>query len=232
MGSTVEGFSNEMVFTSPLGTSKRSDFSFAVFADLGVVNGDPSINYLDSIKDEVSLYWQGGDVGYADDSFLHKGCYVTFCYEKKFDEYLNKIQSFTSKKPFMVAAGNHEADCHDPACLASKERREKLSNFTAYNNRFHMPSEESLGALNMHYSFNFGNVHFITIDTETGYPGSAEEKRYVLPCGGFNDQLTWLENDLIKANQNRVQRPWIFVIGHHPMYNGGTFFFFLINFFF
>jgi hypothetical protein len=114
-------------------------------------------------------------------------------------------------------------ECHDPACLAHKERREKLSNFTAYNGRFHMPSAESDGVMNMYYSFNYGNVHFITMDTETGYPGAAEETKYVLPCGGFSDhQLTWLETDLKKANENRAERPWIFVHGHHPMYNGDS----------
>jgi acid phosphatase type 7 len=85
-----------------------------------------------------------------------------------------------------------------------------------------MPSPESGGVLNMHYSFNFGNAHFISIDAETGYPGAAEETRYVLPCGGFGDQLTWLENDLIKANQERDVRPWIFAAGHHPMYQGDS----------
>jgi len=85
-----------------------------------------------------------------------------------------------------------------------------------------MPSPESGGVLNMHYSFNYGSVHFISIDAETGYPGAAEETRYVLPCGGFGDQLTWLENDLIKANAERAVRPWILVAGHHPMYQGAS----------
>lgn len=74
----------------------------------------------------------------------------------------------------------------------------------------------------MHYSFNYGPVHFISIDTETGFPGAPEEKRYVLKCGGFGDQLTWLENDLKAANANRKNRPWIFVAGHHPIYQGNT----------
>jgi hypothetical protein len=106
--------------------------------------------------------------------------------------------------------------------LTDATRREKLSNFTAYNNRFRMPSPESGGVLNMHYSFNYGSVHFISIDAETGYPGAAEETKYVLPCGGFGDQLTWLENDLILANQQRDQRPWILAAGHHPMYQGNS----------
>jgi hypothetical protein len=85
-----------------------------------------------------------------------------------------------------------------------------------------MPSPESAGVLNMHYSFNYANIHFISIDTETGYPGAQEEKHYVFPCGGFGDQLTWLENDLKQANAERDVRPWIFVSGHHPMYNGDS----------
>lgn len=113
-------------------------------------------------------------------------------------------------------------DCHSPACIADADKREKLSNFTAYNNRFHMPSAESGGVLNMWYSFNYGNVHFISLDTETGYPGAAEETRYVFPCGGFGDMLSWLEADLIEANQHRAERPWIFAAGHHPMYQGDS----------
>jgi len=90
-----------------------------------------------------------------------------------------------------------------------------------------MPSEESEGVLNMYYSFNYANVHFISLDTETGFPGAAEETKYVFPCGGFGggvykDQLSWLEADLIKANKERATRPWIFVQGHHPMYQGAS----------
>lgn len=198
--------------------------SFAVYADLGIVNGKSSIDYLTKIKSDVDLYWHGGDVSYADDSFLHKGCLFKFCYEETWDNFMNSIETFASNKPYMVAPGNHEADCHDPACLADKDRRTKLSNFTAYNTRFRMPSTdvEGGGALNMHYSFNYGLAHFISIDTETGYPGSAEETKYVLPCGGFTEQLKWLENDLALANKNRNLRPWIFVQGHHPLYQGNS----------
>lgn len=222
VGDEKQGFSKEFSFKAPLNSKSLRSFSFAAFADLGVYNGNPSTKYVETIMNDIDLVWHGGDVGYADDSFLHNGCYTQFCYEDAFDNYMNAIEPWASHLPYMVAVGNHEADCHSPNCIFSKEKREKLSNFTAYNARFRMPSQESGGKLNMHYSFDYGNAHFISIDTETGYEGAAEEDRYVFPCGGFGDQLTWLENDLIEANKNRAERPWIFAQGHHPMYQGDS----------
>lgn len=219
-------WSDENSFMSPKADLKGG-FSFAVFADMGVRNGQFSNDYLSTIKNNISLVWHGGDVGYADDSFLHSGCYLKFCYEDVFNEYMTSIQSWAASVPYLVLPGNHEADCHDPNCIAHKEKRTALSNFTAFNNRFKMPSKESKGVMNMHYSFNYGNVHFISIDTETGYPNAAEENKYIYPCGGFGggefpNQLAWLEADLQKANQERSQRPWIFVQGHHPLYQGAS----------
>ena len=222
VGDTESGWSKEFSFTSPPqgSTLQRGNYSFAVFADLGLHNGGPTNDYLTSIRNDISLVWHGGDVSYADDSFLHKGCVTNFCYEDTLDEYMAISEVWASSIPYMVCAGNHEADCHDPSCVLNKERREKLSNFTAYNARFQMPSEESGGVQNMHYSFNFNNIHFISIDSATGYPGAPLENRYIFPCGGFGDQLTWLENDLIQANKDRAERPWIFAQGHYPMYQG------------
>lgn len=42
----------------------------------------------------------------------------------------------------------------------------------------------------MWYSFNYGIAHFVSIDTETDFPGAPEEKRYVLPTGGFGQEGT------------------------------------------
>jgi len=61
---------------------------------------------------------------------------------------------------------------------------------------------------------NYGNVHFISYSTETSFPGA--------PFGdedNFQNELAWLENDLIQANQNRKSTPWIIVIGHRPIYS-------------
>jgi acid phosphatase len=75
VGDESGGWSSEMSFRSaPLTSNLRGNFSFAVFGDLGVYNGLPSTDYLIRNKDELSFVWHGGDISYADDSFLHPVC--------------------------------------------------------------------------------------------------------------------------------------------------------------
>ncbi len=69
---------------------------------------------------------------------------------------------------------------------------------------------------NMYYSFDYSNVHFVSYSTESSFPGAPYGK-----IDDFGDQMTWLQNDLAKANlpENRKIRPWIIVIGHRPIYS-------------
>ena len=226
VGDNTGGFSPELHFLSPPNKSTPDDStSFFVFGDMGLWYSEDTISYINNVvnNERIDLILHSGDISYADDSFYHIGCIKNSCYESTYDSYMNTIEKWSSKIPYMTAPGNHEADCHDIDCLKDPEKREKLSNFTAYNTRFKMPFEESNAqALNMHYSFNYNNIHFISIDSETGYPNAPLEKRYILPCGGFNEQLKWLEQDLITANSNRKEQPWIFVQGHRPIYQGNN----------
>jgi len=81
--------------------------------------------------------------------------------------------------PFFVALGNHE------------------QNATIYFNYWHFPGNEQW------YSINYGNAHFICLNTETNL---------------YGDQRTWLETDLIAASDSAV---WIFVFFHRPPYSSG-----------
>lgn len=58
------------------------------------------------------------------------------------------------------------------------------------------------------YSIDIGPVHFITINTEVFY--TLHDHR--------DQQLSWLRADLKTVNADRSQRPWVVVLGHHPMY--------------
>ncbi|CAB3360188.1 Hypothetical predicted protein [Cloeon dipterum] len=128
------------------------------------------------------------------DAILHVG---DFAYDmhshnaKVGDEFMRQIQSIAAYVPYMTCPGNHE----------------EAYNFSNYQARFSMPS--SLNS--MVYSFDIGPAHIIAISTEFYYFLEYGFKQVVF-------QYDWLEQDLIKANKNREERPWIITIGHRPMY--------------
>lgn len=64
-------------------------------------------------------------------------------------------------------------------------------------------------------------MHYVSIDTEVSWPGAPEGPGTYANGGPFGDQLTWLQNDLIKANASRATVPWIIVSGHRPFYASG-----------
>ena len=73
--------------------------------------------------------------------------------------------------------------------IGNHERRARLGR--PYFEAFVLPEPER------YYSFDWGDVHFVAIDT------TQRDAR----------QLDWLEADLTKN-----QLPWVIVFGHHPMY--------------
>jgi hypothetical protein len=179
---------------------------------------------MDELKESTSLTIHAGDVGYADVAFetYDEGCSGAFCYEAVYDDYMVWIENVTDTKPYMVCPGNHEVGCHSTYCLSQPYYADALSNFTAFNARFAMPSPESHGVLNMWYSFDYGPVHFVSINTETDFPNATEATEAPhshLPSGGFapaGEYLRWLEADLKSANENRQATPWIVAFGHRP----------------
>jgi hypothetical protein len=126
---------------------------------------------------EIDMVWHVGDVGYADDAVFHTlKTLVQFEYENAYNGYMNWMQNVTAALPYHVLpgtrlnssfsayqcgekgsflyheTGNHESECHDPACVVNpRQLGIPLSNFTAYNARWHMPSAESGGVESMWY---------------------------------------------------------------------------------
>ncbi|KZO93124.1 acid phosphatase AphA [Calocera viscosa TUFC12733] len=119
-------------------------------------------------------------------------------YESNWDLWQQWILNITTKVPYMVLPGNHEASCAEfdgpnnelTSLLVNNVTSGNLStptseltyyscpdsqrNFTAYNHRFRMPGEEVGGVGNFWYSFDFGLAHFIAFNGETDYYQSPE----------------------------------------------------------
>jgi len=221
-------------FSAP--PTQEDEVNVIIFGDLGygeIGHAVESRRLLETLKKDADAVIHAGDISYADDSFWSRpGEWRHFSYEKVYDQWMNWMENVTDQLPYMVAVGNHESECHSPACTISPKKRHRLGNFSAYNARWHMPSTESGGVLSMWYSFNLGAAHFVSINTETDFKGAPLEhygdcKECMIPAGSFGrmgEYLEWLEQDLKKANENRNERPWIIAYGHRPVYltNGSS----------
>ena len=191
-------------------------FSFGVYADLGPIHGESTIASLHAIRDTVVGHIFAGDIGYADDAFMHAESYIS-----RMNEFLQIMAPSSQQLPIMVAPGNHEAEDHSPVCLLSPPCRAGLGNFTAYNCIWNMPSEK--GSHSMWHSFDYGPIHFVMINTETDYEGAPLEgygEVGFIPTGKFGipgEFEDWLSKDLEKAAEERDVRPWIIVAGHRPI---------------
>lgn len=99
--------------------------------------------------------------------------------------------------PEMPVQGNHET-YQDPTYSSMKPN--------LYVNQFNVPQNGPDGLKGQTYSFNYGSVHFVVLDSQ-----EAEEQ----PVGGdiFAPQEAWLEQDLSANTQD-----WTVVLMHKTIY--------------
>lgn len=186
-------------------------FSFGVFADLGPIHGEDSTNRLSQLPVDGFIF--AGDIGYADDAFMHASTYVS-----RLNVFLESISPIASRVPIMVVPGNHEAEDHTPVCLLSPACRHGYGNFSAYNCIWNNPSYDDRHH-SMWYSFDYGPVHFVMTNTETDYDGAPLEpygEIGFIPTGKFGrpgEYEAWLKQDLEFAPSNS----FIVVVGHRPI---------------
>ncbi|KAK9388189.1 acid phosphatase [Lipomyces mesembrius] len=129
---------------------------------------------------------QGGPLG-GDMSVL---------YESNWDLWQQWLVNISTKVPYMVLPGNHEASCGEfdgPGNVMTAYLNDNVTNgtapsseltyyscppsqrnFTAYQHRFRMPGPETGGVGNFWYSFDYGLAHFVALDGETDYANSPE----------------------------------------------------------
>ncbi|GMS82056.1 hypothetical protein PENTCL1PPCAC_4231 [Pristionchus entomophagus] len=178
--------SKEFVFKQlPL----QPPYNILVFGDLGVYNGESIPALLqEAAKKSFDLIVNVGDMAY--DLFSNNG--------QTGDQYFATLEPLFATVPYMVVAGNHEAEENFNA------------NYTTYRNSFTMP-DEGFGD-NQFYSFDVGPIHFLGLSSE--YYGFY----YLYGMEPVFNQYDWLVKDLEAANKNRATRPWIVSFFHRPFY--------------
>ncbi|KPM11510.1 purple acid phosphatase-like protein [Sarcoptes scabiei] len=161
---------------------------FAVYGDLGNDNGQSFAFLEEQIQmDDYDIVAHIGDLAYD----LHTDN------ARVGDEFMRQIQPIAGYVPYQTVPGNHE----------------RAYNYSNYNNRFTMHSQNDPYINNYFWSYNIGPVHVIGINTDFYQTQEFGDHQ-------LHAQYRWLKNDLMKANlpANRAQHPWIMTFGHHPFY--------------
>ncbi|UNI13395.1 hypothetical protein JDV02_000143 [Purpureocillium takamizusanense] len=210
----------------------------------------PSLNHttigrLAQTIDDYEFVIHPGDLGYADDWFLrpHNVLHGTDAFQAILENFYDQLAPIAGRKPYMVSPGNHEAVCNElPALNRGCPTGQK--NFTDFMSRFGnglMPtafsstSEDAAAKVNANkaaalakppfwFSFEYGMVHVVMIDTETDFADApdaegGEQGFKTGPFGARNQQLEFFEADL--ASIDRTITPWVIVAGHRPWYTTG-----------
>jgi len=218
----INGMTSVKSFTTAPSAKSTNPFTISLFGDLGAgTTGDDTRARLQQLKSSVKWFLHVGDIAYADDAYKHNMDYDTV-----YDGFMKSIEGIAAEYPYMVTQGNHDSENPAPKCLQDANCKSGMGNFAAYNCRWQTPGREHRGH-NMWYSFDFGPIHFVSINTETDFHNAPEEhigncKKCAIPAGSFgrttDEYLNWLKADLEAANKNRKERPWIIVYGHRPFY--------------
>jgi 3',5'-cyclic AMP phosphodiesterase CpdA len=162
--------------TAPTGEASR--FAFAVIGDSGRgrKNQLAVAALLERLKPDLILHT--GDVVYPSGEDRH--------YDRRF---FVPYRRLLKEVPIFPVLGNHDLE---------------KDNGAAYLNNFHPPRND-LRNTGRYYSFDWGNAHFIALDSELYYEDDSSSPE---------EQKAWLERDLSKTRQ-----PWKMVYLHRPMYS-------------
>jgi hypothetical protein len=175
---SVRGPDGELVsrggFESAPEPGRGEEVRFVVVGDMGSGSSDQY-----AVRDQITtvpfdLMLTVGDNAYEDGTLAQ--------FEQNFFAVYRDIFRWVSVFPTL---GNHDYNTDDGA---------------PYRQVFALPENGGPEGLERWYSFDWGDVHFVALDTMS--LGSA--------------QLAWLDTDLA-ANE----LPWVIVYGHHPPYSSG-----------
>jgi hypothetical protein len=164
---------------------------FIAFGDSGV--GSTAQNQLSALMtaDTFGLALHTGDVAYGTANMVGGPSYT------QYDNWLFGIYaSWMRSRPFYPSIGNHDNE---------------IGSARAYRDVFVLPEDGATATYPDHaeryYSFDYGPVHFVALDTETAFLDASRRQA----------QLMWLEADLAATNQ-----PWRVVYFHRSPYSSGA----------
>ena len=181
---------NNLYFETLPNEGESGDYEFLVLGDCGT-------GYQEQIDVKNAVI---GAYGNHFDGMLLLG---DNAYQSGFDSeyqtnFFEKYTELTENTVIWPAPGNHDYNNHIP-----------FSPDPAYYDAFNLPTYGECGGVpsgtEKYYSYNFGNIHFISLDS------------YDVPRSATAAMGSWLSQDLGANTQD-----WIVAYWHHPPYTKGS----------
>jgi hypothetical protein len=161
---------------------------------------------------ETNLWFWLGDNAYGDGTEAE--------YEKNVFDTTWGYQGMMTGLPFTPTPGNHDYNSVSPIAAP----KPPLQHFGPYYEFVDVYKNAEAGGVatghELFYSFDYGNAHFISLNSELGSLfNAADDWTGVAFGGGFttSPMTQWLHQDL-QANT----KPWVVVYFHQPPYTDGS----------
>lgn len=147
----------------------------------GMTGGEPYIGettYFARMMQDATMRFPEADF------IMHGGDIVNYgALSAYWHEMLGSVEEYLFNLPMMAVAGNHEdPDWYSPGV-------------DTVNKLFNVQWSGSASMRGVYYSFDYGSVHFVCINSNEVYESSNPKKL-------SSAQISWLENDLAEANAN------------------------------
>lgn len=185
-GSTYEyraGYEGSRTDWHKLSANNNSSFKALIFPD------SQSADYSGWQKLAQTAYSKNGDAAF----FINMGDLVDNGYDfSQWRAWFRSVEPMLENIPFAPVMGNHETYNMDW----------QVDMPTPYLTLFNLPPNGTAASQNQYYSFDYGDVHFTVLNTQT------DEMAKFNP-NLMEEQLAWLKNDLAQT-----QSKWKIVLMH------------------
>jgi hypothetical protein len=181
----VQGTDSSVVFTfatAPAPSVTTGHIRFGILSDSQEYSAQ-SARVVDSMRAMATRLW-GNDLSAALALVIHSGdiCSSGGVLAQYKDQYFSSMASVSAFVPFMVSIGNHEGE-------------------SEFFYRYMRYGEFGGRAGDKYYSFRYGRVQFIALNTNARYQNDT--------------QIAWLDSVCTSAEGDDGV-DWIFTYGHHP----------------
>lgn len=229
------------------GLSAFTKYYYSIGTTTQVLSGPDSLHHFTTMPNEGTVQpiriWAIGDFGKANqveqrvrDSYLnytgdtHTDVFLWLgdnTYDNGTDQqYQDKVFSYNyyghvfKYMPFWPSPGNHDYESVSPITAAT----DPTTHSGPYYDIVEVPMNGEAGGVpsnyELYYSFNYGNVHFISLNSEVGAAFNPSiDWTGASPTATFtgSPMTQWLEQDL-QANT----LPWVVIYFHQPPYSKGS----------